>query len=171
MKRLFMISIFLIAVSSYCASLTDIESAFKESYKYEKDGNYFDAIDSMMTVYKENINSYAINLRLGWLYYLNKNYSDSILHYEKAEKIIPDSIEAKLGICLPLLADKKYSKVVEICEMIIKVDKYNYYANIREATALRLQNKYSEARKILNKMLKLYPADSLINAESFLVPK
>ncbi|WP_457623903.1 tetratricopeptide repeat protein [Persephonella sp.] len=137
----------------------DIKGAYYRSYQYEKVGDYENAIKSLMVLYKKYPDGYTINLRLGWLYYLNKNYSNSIYHYEKAMKIVPSSIEAKLGLTLPLLAQGKYGDVEKICYQIISTDYFNYYGNLRLSIVLRLEKKLDTAVEVVNKMLSLYPTD------------
>jgi len=149
------ISILLIlSVFSYALDYEKIKDAYYRSYQYEKVGDFENAVKSIMIVYKEYPEGYTVNLRLGWLYYLNKNY-----HYEKALKVIPSSVEAKLGYTLPLLAQGKYTDVEKICYQILNTDFYNYYGNLRLSFVLRMQKKYDMAVKVINKMLSLYPTD------------
>ncbi|ACO03642.1 MAG TPA: tetratricopeptide repeat protein [Persephonella sp.] len=154
------ISILLIlSVFSYALDYEKIKDAYYRSYQYEKVGDFENAVKSIMIVYKEYPEGYTVNLRLGWLYYLNKNYANSIYHYEKALKVIPSSVEAKLGYTLPLLAQGKYTDVEKICYQILNTDFYNYYGNLRLSFVLRMQKKYDMAVKVINKMLSLYPTD------------
>ncbi|MEZ4765017.1 MAG: hypothetical protein R3C26_18115 [Calditrichia bacterium] len=90
-------------------ALTDAEirDAYYKSYNYEKIQNYSDAINTLMPVYNEFPNTYTVNLRLGWLYYLIPNYANAISHYDRSIKISPYSLEAKLGRLLPLLAQHR----------------------------------------------------------------
>ena len=159
MKKLFFLSFLFFFSFAFSMDFNEIKDAYYRSYQYEKTGNYEDAIKSLMLVYKEYPNGYTVNLRLGWLYYLNRQYANSIFHYEKAMKISPYSIEAKLGYTLPLLAQKKFSDVEKICYQILYTDFYNYYGNLRLSYALRMEKKYSEAKKIAEKMLYIYPTD------------
>ena len=144
----------------FALSLEDIKNAYYTSYKYEVAGDYKDAIRSLMIIYNNYPNGYTVNLRLGWLYYLNKNYSNSIFHYKKAIKVAPYSVEAKLGLTLPLLAQGKYSSVEKLCYQILNQDFYNYYGNLKLVYVLRKQKKYDLAEKVINKMLYLYPTDT-----------
>ena len=50
------------------------QKVFTESYSLEFAKKYADAITVLTKNYQEK--SYEQNLRLGWLYYLNKNYID-----------------------------------------------------------------------------------------------
>ncbi len=162
MKEFLTYFLFFLFLSSkvLALSLEDIRKAYYMSYKYEMAGDYRDAIRSLMVVYKSYPNGYTVNLRLGWLYYLNKNYSNSIFHYKKAIKVVPYSVEAKLGLTLPLLAQGKYSFVEKLCYQILNQDFYNYYGNLRLVYVLRKQKKYDLAEKVINKMLYLYPTDT-----------
>lgn len=150
---------FSMSSTSFSMTEKDINGAYHKSYNYEKMNNYNDALKSLSDVYKNYKDTYTVNLRLGWLYYLHADYANSIFHYEKAMKVQPYYIEAKVGYLLPLMAQKKYAEVEDVCYKILKVDYYNYLANMRLAYVLRMQKKYDLADKVANKMLYLYPTD------------
>ena len=151
----------LLLVSANLLALTDAEirDAYYKSYNYEKIQNYSDAINTLMPVYNEFPNTYTVNLRLGWLYYLSTNSANAISHYDRSIKISPYSLEAKLGRLLPLLAQHRYGEVEKEAFQILNVDYYNYYGNLRLAYALRMQQKFDVAVKITQKMLAIYPID------------
>jgi hypothetical protein len=117
------------------------------------------AIKALSIVYNEYPKGYTVNLRLGWLCYLNANYANSIQYYKTALKISPSSIEAKLGYILPLIVQNRYDDVESNAYQILKTDHYNYYANLRLVYALRMQEKHELSEKVANKMLLIYPTD------------
>ena len=158
MKKIILLSLF-ICTALFALTDQEIRDAYYKSYNYEKMANYTDAIKAILTVYNEYPEGYTVNLRLGWLYYLNQNYANSLEHYEKAIKISPYSIEAKSGHLLPLLAQERYGDVEKEAFQILNVDYYNYYGNLRLVFALRLQQKLDMAEKIALKMLAIYPID------------
>jgi len=158
MLRALVIFLFLTTVS-FGLTEEKIKEAYSKSFQYEKIGRYKDAIKALSAVYNEYPDGYTINLRLGWLYYLSKRYANSIFHYEKAIKINPYSIEAKLGYTLPLLAQERFSDVEKVCYQILYTDFYNYYGNLRLSYVLRMQKKYDLAEKVSKKMLYIYPTD------------
>jgi len=84
MGKKILIHFLLIFYTAFGLSYDEIKNAYYRSYQYEKSGNYEDAIKSLMPVYNKYPDGYTLNLRLGWLYYLNKKYANSIYHYEKA---------------------------------------------------------------------------------------
>jgi tetratricopeptide (TPR) repeat protein len=159
MKGVCSLVILLLASTAFALSDKEIKEAYEKSYRYEKSQNYEDAIKALLPVLKDYPDTYTVNARLGWLYYLNKKYANSLENYTKAMKTSPESLEAKLGYILPLLAQDRYQQAEEEAYKILKVDHFNYYGNMRFAFALRMQKKYNEAEKINVKMLALYPID------------
>jgi tetratricopeptide (TPR) repeat protein len=137
----------------------EIDNAYKNSYNYEKIGDYKDAIKVLIPIYKKYPNGYTLNLRLGYLFYLNKNYKNSIRYYQKASLILPNSFEPKLGLMKVYLTIKNYQNVTNIGYSILKIDLYNYYANLYIIDALIAQKKYDDALSLVNKMLTIYPTD------------
>ncbi len=98
-------------------------------------GKYAQAILTMMKIYDKYTDEYTINLRLGWLHYLNKDYDSSIKYYESALRISYNkSIEAMLGVTLPLAARDDWDKVKDYYNMILDSDENNYTANLRLGT-------------------------------------
>ncbi len=158
MKKWF---IFTLLITAPLLALTDAEisEAYRKSYNYEKIQNYSDAIKALLPVFQEYPQTYTVNLRLGWLYYLNGNFANALDHYDRAIKISPYSLEAKLGRLLPLLAQERYKDVEKEAFQILNVDYYNYYGNLRLCYALRMQQKFDVAEKIALKMLTVYPID------------
>jgi len=157
MKKL----IIFLAVFLFAFSNKDIQQIFYKSYNYEKMGDYKDAIKVLIPLYDKYPNGYTVNLRLGWLFYLNKNYANSIKHYQKASLILPYSIEPKLGLMRDYLAMQKFKKALRIGNIILREDFYNYYGNYYEILALKGIKDYKNALKIANKMLSLYPTSVL----------
>ncbi len=146
-----------------------IRECYASSYRYEKTQNYEDAIKALLVVHQSFPQGYTINLHLGWLYYLKGNYANSEQHYLTAIKVLPGSVEAKLGYLLPLLARARHEQAETIAKQIAEVDPRNYYGNLRLAFALRMQAKCDQAEAVLQRMLTLYPADVGLLTEMGLV--
>jgi len=159
MKRYILIILILAVVQNLYSENLNIKKCYSESYKFEKNQNYKDSIRVLLPIYKKYPKGYTIILRLAWLSYLNKKYSDAIKYYKKANKISIYSLEPKLGLTLVYLHIEKYIKVEEICGIILKTDYYNYYANLRLIYSLNYQKKYKDSYKIIIKMLTIYPTN------------
>lgn len=135
----------------------DIITAFKDSYMYESKGQFSEAINSIKNVYDKN--SYEINLRLGWLYYENKQYQESVQYYQTAINLMPYSIESKLGIVLPLSAFEDWTKVAEQYMSILSVDPYNSSVNYKLGLIYYYKPDYATAYKYFEKVVNMYPFD------------
>ena len=150
-------SLAFLALSTFGLDYQAIKKAYQKSFFYEKIGDYKDAIRVLMPVYKAYPDGYMINLRLGWLYYLWGKYDNSEFHYRKADKAIPTSVESKLGLSLPLMAQQKWGEAEATLYRVIAIDFYNYYGNLRLAKVLGKEKKYKQQIAVALKMLNIYP--------------
>lgn len=131
--------------------------AFSQSYYDEANEQYPEAISDMKTVYSES--SYSVNLRLGWLYYLDGDYYKSISFYKKAIAIEENSIEARLGHVYPVSALKNWEDVLNIYKEILEIDPNNSFVNYKVGYMYYLRSDWTNAETSLLKVLKLYPFD------------
>lgn len=139
----------------------NIKEGYFKSYDYEQVGKYKESMKTLFPLYKKYPKGYTLNLRLGWLSYLDKKYSDAIKYYKKASIINTYAFEPKLGLIRVYLANYSYENAQNISTELLKIDYYNYYANLYMCKALIGQKKYDVAIEVLNKMLTIYPTDIL----------
>lgn len=166
MKKFIIISMVMISVIVifFAANImsqdpkTKIDS-FNLSVNFENEKNYKKALDVLTTHYKENKNDYLFNLRIGWLYYLNEGYDNSIKYYEIAKNINPSSVEPLLGLTLPFAVKEKWNEVKKQYEAVLKLDSNNYTANLRLGQIYLNSEDYQNAKKYLQKVFNLYPAE------------
>ena len=169
---LFLLTTFAATVAtSHAAALTELEirDAYHKSYRYERSQSYSDAIKALSPVITAFPQGYTVNLRLGWLNYLIGSYATARTHYEAAIKTAPDSLEAKLGHTLPLMAQERYDEAEIATKQVLRIDPSNYLANLRLAFAFRMLKKLDAAEDLLNRMLILYPTDISLLTEYALI--
>lgn len=142
---------------SFSQSVSDIINAFEESYSFEKERSYSDAIKSMKNVYVEN--SYEINIRLGWLDYMAGSYTESVTYYNKSLSLMPYSEEARFGLILPKLALGKMTEVISLYKEIIENSPNNTQANYRLGLIYYEQKEFITAYDYFHKVVQLYPFD------------
>lgn len=171
-------TLLLLLLTAACFTLTataaaptelEIRDAYHKSYRYERSQNYADAIKALSPVVSAYPQGYTVNLRLGWLNYLIGSYATARTHYETAIKTAPDSLEAKLGHTLPLMAQERYDDAEVAAKLVLRIDPSNYLANLRLAFAYRLLKKLDAAEDLLNRMLILYPTDISLLTEYALI--
>lgn len=132
--------------------------SFNESIKHENNGNIDKAIASITKIYDSNKDNYLINIRLGWLYYQKKDYTKSKEYYSLASSLQPSSVEAKLGLTLPLSAKNEWDKVKALYSDILKIDPMNYTANLRLGQIYLQNADYNNAKKYLEVAYKSFPS-------------
>lgn len=134
-----------------------IQDAFKNSYTHEKAAEYTKAIEDIKTIYFDS--SYEINLRLGWLHYNAGLFTESMAFYQKAIKVMPLSIEAKLGFVYPASALGNWDQVKTQYLEIIKIDPKNTTACYRLGLIYYGKEDYTTAFKYFETIANLYPFD------------
>jgi tetratricopeptide (TPR) repeat protein len=134
-----------------------LEAAFSQSYSFESEKSYADAIESILKVYTDN--SYETNIRLGWLYYQYKKYPESTNYYKRATLLKPNSIEAKLGLAGPIAAQSSWDAVIDVYNDILKIDANQVSVNYKLGLIFYNRQDFILAKKYFDTYLGLYPFD------------
>jgi tetratricopeptide (TPR) repeat protein len=137
--------------------------AFNKSVDFEEIGNYKEAVKEIENIYSKFSNDYLVNLRLGWLNYLDKKYDESIKYYKKAISISNNSIEAQLGITYPLSAKNNWDEIKNVYANILDTDPLNYTARLNLAQIYLKDGDNLNAKINLEKLIEQYPSDSAVN--------
>lgn len=144
-------------VAGMVLSAQNSVDAFSNSYVQESNGKYTEAIE---TLQKLGEDSYAVNLRLGWLYYSAGEYIKSKAHYQKAMDQEKSSIEAILGIAYPVSAMGNWNDVLALYENGLKIDPKNVTLKYRIAYVKHYYLKdYSGALRFASEAHEAQPFD------------
>jgi tetratricopeptide (TPR) repeat protein len=158
LKKSFVIIAFIFcSIVAIAQSDAALQTAFSESYTAEYNKKYTEAIAALSKFNTEN--SYELNLRLGWLHYSNKNYTQAQNFYQHAVSLKPYSVEAKLGYVKVLAVQENWDKVLIQYGEILKIDPQNYTANYWTGVIFYNRKKYEAAAKYFEKIVNLYPFD------------
>ena len=134
-----------------------LQQAFITSYEKEAEEAFDEAVAALTGVYQAQ--SYELNLRLGWLHYLQGDYFKSKEYYARAMAILPYSVEAKLGYVLPLAALGNQDEVIQTYEAVLKIDPKNSQANYWLGASLYLRGQYDLAYQHTELVVNMYPFD------------
>lgn len=138
----------------------NIVPAFASSIDAEKRGDYAEAIRLLAVIYPEHRGDYLMNLRLGWLHYLSRKHEESGKYYTMAIDISSrKSIEAFLGLTLPMAALERWDAVESAYRSILALDGNNYTANLRLGQIYLNRGQYAKAKPLLDKAQTLYPGE------------
>jgi tetratricopeptide (TPR) repeat protein len=158
MKRLILLTIFIFSVVMvFAQDYSKLTAAFSDSYAKEKSGKYADAVTALKTFY--DANSYEINLRLGWLTYLQGQFSESLGYYNRAVELMPYAIEPRLGLVLPASSLGNWDMVIAQYSKILAIDPNNTVTLYRLGLISYDKKDYMQAYQYFEKVVNLYPFD------------
>ena len=135
------------------------QDAWKKSIAAESTQDYDQAISLLSGYTKNNGDKYNAAVRLGWLYYLKKNYGSAEKYYQLAAKYSQGAVNPLKGLVYTYKASKQTKKAVRACKSWLVLDKSNYTANMLLAGMLYEAKNYRSSGLIYAKVSKLYPED------------
>jgi tetratricopeptide (TPR) repeat protein len=158
LKKIVLITVLVcIASLANAQSHSEIQTAYSKSYTSEQAGSYVSAINDLKQIYSTK--DYTVNVRLGWLSYLAKQYTESIKYYNIAIALKPYAIEARFGCVKPLSAIENWEKVKDNYLKIIDIDPQNTVANYWLGVMYYNAKDYANGMKLFEKVVNLYPLD------------
>jgi tetratricopeptide (TPR) repeat protein len=156
-KYIITLILLLISITASPQSIKSIVDLFSKSYEAENSKNYPIAIEKLKAGYDPD--NYIINIRLGWLCYLAKQYTESINYYQKSIALRPYAIEARFGCVKPLSALEEWDKVKKQYIEILAIDPQNTIANYWLGLIYYNRKDFVNALKHFEKIVNLYPLD------------
>ena len=146
-----------ISVNSNAQETKVMQEAFAKSFLAEDKADYTTALQAIQAIYSDK--SYLVNLRIGWLSYLNKDYANSVTYYKKAIALMPTATEPLWGLCNPLVAQEKWVELENNYKLIIRFDPKNSLVNYRLGMIYFYRKNYVDALKYFDVTLTLFPLD------------
>ncbi len=157
-KVILLFSIVTISYQSFAQEISEaVITAFSQSYTAETSKEYDKAIGYVKAVY--DVNVYEMNLRLGWLYFSKKDYTQATNYYKLAMKLKPNSIEAMLGFVNAAASLQKWEEIFAVYQKILVLDPNNSLVNYRIALMYYYRKDYPNAEKHLQRVCERYPFD------------
>lgn len=135
------------------------QSAWKRSYALEAAGKYQQAIDALAQASTSEQSKYLYHLRTAWLFYLSGRHAESVAAYAKANEAAPDSVEARIGGLLPLMALKRWQDAEQWAKDVLRIEPGNYLASRRLALILFNLGRFDAAEQQYQRVLDHYPSD------------
>jgi len=153
------VSLWLLLLASGAASGQDPWAA---SYQLETEGEYAAATEALAVIIEaDSAHEFAI-LRTAWLRYLDGDYNASIRSYRRALELNPQSLEARLGLTLPLLAQQRWREASGVAQEVLALAPWNYYAHLRLMVAEEGQRQWQTLVRHARDAAARYPSDPTI---------
>jgi len=159
MMRKYVYSLLIVLLPSI-AMADNIPKQWATSYALEANGQYEQAAALMVPAMDHGSASEYALLRYGWLNYLQGNYNDAIRAYKRALERNNRSIDARLGITLPLLAQKRWREASRYLNQVLAQSPFNYTAHIRLMICEEGQRKWESLATHAKNIAAYYPTDA-----------
>ena len=148
------------ALALQCSVAQTQETAWRNSYQFETAGKYTEAIAAIEPISVNGPDAEFKLLRRGWLYYSAGRFDESIREYRLAIERNSHSIDARLGLVLPMLAAKRWREAEQVARAVLDISPHNYTALVRQAIAQEGLQDWQALNKTANTLVADYPSDA-----------
>jgi tetratricopeptide (TPR) repeat protein len=138
------------------------QSPWADSYRHEAAGSYAAAVGPLAPILAAEPDNEFARLRVAWLEYLDGDYNASIRDYQRAMKLNAESLDAQLGLTLPLLAQQRWREAAASAQAVLKVAPWNYYAHVRLMVAEEGQRQWQTLARHARAVADRYPTDATL---------
>jgi len=153
-------AVLLILSSTGIAFGKEIKNDWMGSYTMEASGEYEKAAALLLPYMGVGERSEFATLRYAWLNYLQGNFNDAARSYKKAMQQNPRSIDAKLGITLPLIAQQRWREAMGYINQVLAQAPLNYTAHSRLLMCEEGLRKWQKLEKHARTVSAFYPTDA-----------
>ena len=136
------------------------DMGWQNSYQLEALGRYSDAMAALEPIAASGPEGEFKTLRRGWLFYLAGSYNESIREYRLATERNSRSLDARLGLTLPLLAEKRWRDAELAARAALELAPNNYFGLLRLAIAQEGQRDWTNMVKTTSILVATYPSDA-----------
>ncbi len=148
------------AVTFAPCTWADNSASWTKSYTLETEKKYVEALSALDAIPADAPEAQLALLRRGWLNYLLEQYNESVKWYKQAMQQSPKSLDAALGVTLPLLAQQRWQEAALYAKQILEVSPYQYTAFLRLLLADEGAGDWSAMKKHAQDLADHYPTDA-----------
>ncbi len=154
------IAIGMLYTSSFLVKGNEIDDMWTQTFNLEHQGEYAKAAAIIEPLLNGDENREYVLLRYAWLAYQQRNYNDAVRYYKQALKINPASIDARLGLSLPLLAQADWNKAEIYLRQIVTISPWNYTAHSRLFVCEEGLRQWEQLAAHAEEFSRHYPSDT-----------
>lgn len=118
---------------------------------------------------KENPNEASIRIKLGYAYFLNKDYDKAISQYKTAKNLEDDNFDAYINLSIVYEKQKNTQEALEMALKAIEIVPLDYKGQLLAGRNYRKLEMFSEATTALDEALRLKPGNTDIVYEIGLI--
>lgn len=128
-----------------------------ESYRLEAQKNYDQAARALRSL-PQNLE--LVQLRGAYLAYMQGHHDEALKGYRRALEINPLSLDAQLGLTLPLLAQHRWNEAAIECRKVLDQCAWNYWAHLRLLVAEEGLQQWKTLAVHGRELARRYPSDA-----------
>lgn len=153
-----------VGIALFCLANTALaqDEPWSDSYQSEAQGDYASAILAIAPIIERDPEHELAVLRTAWLKYLLGDYNAAIRDYDRALELNGQSLEARLGLTLPLLAQRRWREAAAASQEVLALAPWNYYAHIRLMVAEEGQRQWQTLARHARSVAARYPGDATV---------
>lgn len=138
------------------------QDPWSESYRLEYLGKYADALALIEPfANRQPVNEFAI-MRSAWLLHLQGRYAEAEKRYLRAAEVNPRSLEARLGVMLPLMALYRWNDAIQSGKKVLSESPWNYTAHVRIMISEEALSRWEDLSKHAAEVSARYPTDATV---------
>ena len=145
---------------AYAQNSKGAHPAWAESYKLEASGKYAQAAMVIEPVLRDSPNNDFALMRRAWLNYLQGRHNDAVRDYGQALVQNPRSLETRLALSLPLMAQQRWKDAEIELKKVIATSAWDYTAHSRLLICEEGQRKWDELARHAAELAAHFPSDA-----------
>ncbi len=149
-----------VVITTLLAPEVMAEDLWSQSHQLEAEGKYAEAGAVLEPLLEGSESSDYGVLRYAWLFYQQGNYNDAVRNYRRALSRNSDSLDARLGITLPLMAQLRWSEAERFLNQVLSLDPWSYTAHVRLMAVQEGLRQWETLLKHSQAFNKRYPSDA-----------
>lgn len=154
-----------LALTLFAAAAQAQQEPWAESYRLEAIGKYGDAQTLIEPIAARQPPHELALMRVGWLLYLQGRHAESAKQYRRAADANPRSIEARLGMMLPLMAQSQWQEAERVGREVLAISPWDFTAHLRLMICEESTSRWNDLAKHAAEVSARYPVD--VNALVF----
>jgi tetratricopeptide (TPR) repeat protein len=136
-------------------------SPWQKSYDHEAAGQWADAMAVIDALDAGVAEAEFKSLRRAWLFHAMGNPAVSAREYADIVRRHPESVDARLGLTLPLLAQRRWREAEQAARSALDLAPNHYTALLRLTLALEGQRDWPAMARTAAAWVAAYPSDAL----------
>jgi tetratricopeptide (TPR) repeat protein len=133
---------------------------WEDSYALEAANKYGPAATALDPVLRQWPNHEFALMRRAWLNYQQGRMSDALRDYTQILTANPRSLEARLGMTLPLIAQQRWREAAAEARKVLAMSAWNYTAHVRLMVCEEGERKWDELSRHASELSARFPTDA-----------